>query len=352
MTATAPPATGVRTPWEELPQTVRDTVAELLGRPVVEAVTQPGGFSPGVAARVRTEAGRRAFVKAVSGETNPDSPEMHRREARNAAALPQGVPAPRLLGTYDDGTWVALVFEDVAGRQPHVPWDSGELDRTLGAVGELSRVLTPSPVDAPPVTEGLAEAFRGWQRMLDAGDNGEGLDPWTVRNLPALAELSAPWAEFASGNTLAHGDLRADNILLTGDTDDTDDSDGGDGSSSPGDVAPGDVGTANPHRPHRVFLVDWPHAQLAAPWFDLLLMLPCVRAQGGPDPEELFTAHPLGRGADPDGVTATLAALAGFFVGHSRKPSPPGLPTLRAFQRAQGEAALEWLRKRLGPDLP
>ncbi|MEV0221470.1 aminoglycoside phosphotransferase family protein [Streptomyces sp. NPDC050704] len=318
MTTTAPPATGVRTPWEGLPRAVRDAVAEVIGAPVVEAVTQTGGFSPGVAARVTTATGRRAFVKAVSAETNPHSPGLHRREARNAAALPAEVPAPRLLGTYDDGNWVALVFEDVEGRQPRVPWERGELGRVLGAVAELSRVLTPSPVDVPPVAEQLAGEFLGWRRMLDAGDRGEGLDPWTVRNLPRLAELAAPWGEFASGDTLAHGDLRADNILLT-------------------------------DSPARVLFVDWPHAQLAAPWFDLLVMLPCVRAQGGPDPEVLFTTHPLGRDADPDGVTSALAALAGYFVRHSRQPSPPGLSTLRAFQRAQGEAALAWLRKRLGP---
>jgi hypothetical protein len=29
-------------------------------------------------------------------------------------------------------------------------------------------------------------------------------------------------------------------------------------------------------------------------------------------------------------------------------PDPPGLPTLRAFQTAQGTHALRWLRQRLG----
>ena len=81
-------------------------------------------------------------------------------------------------------------------------------------------------------------------------------------------------------------------------------------------------------------------------------MLPCVRAQGGPDPEVLFGAHPLGRDANPEGVTSALAALAGYFVQQSRQPAPPGLPTLRAFQGAQGDAAVAWLRRRLGPDLP
>ncbi|MBK6019486.1 phosphotransferase [Streptomyces sp. MBT53] len=314
----APPAVGVRTPWEDLPAHVHDAVARLLGSVVTRAVTQVGGFSPGTAARVRTVDGTRAFVKAVSGEVNPDSPGLHRMEARNAEALPVTVPAPRLLGTYDDGTWVVLVFEEVVGRQPHVPWREAELARVLRAVEELGRGLTPSPVVAPTVAESLGGAFGGWRRLLDGdvGDVDGRLDPWTVAHLAELDQLAAPWAESAAGDTLAHSDLRADNMLLT--------DDGG------------------------VVFVDWPHAVLAAPWFDLLVMLPCVRAQGGPDPEELFSRHPLAEGADPAGVTATLAGLAGFFVERSLRPPPPGLPTLRAFQRAQGDAALDWLRTRWG----
>jgi hypothetical protein len=314
MTLTAPPAGGVRTPWEHLPVHVRGAVANVLGAPVIDAATQRGGFSPGVAARVRLADGRRAFVKAVSAEANPDSPDMHRTEARNAAALPETIAAPRLLGSYDDGTWVALVYEDIVGHQPHVPWREDEFHRVLEAVNDLAHALSPSPVEAPTVAEREADAFRGWELLIAAGDTHT-LDPWARRHLHDLAELAAPWADFAAGDTLAHGDLRADNMLLTAD--------------------------------ERVVFVDWPHASLAAPWFDLLVMLPCVRAQGGPDPEEVFTSHPLGRDADPRGVTSVLAALAGFFVQQARRPAPPGLPTVRAFQYAQGEAALEWLRKRL-----
>ncbi|MEU6124297.1 phosphotransferase [Streptomyces sp. NPDC047123] len=322
MNPTAPPATGVRTPWGDLPAHVREGVESALGAAVADAVTQRGGFSPGTAARVRLADGRRAFVKAVGSAANPQSPALHRAEARNAAALPDSVPAPRLLASYDDGTWVALVFEDVDGRQPHVPWHADELGRVLAAVDALARVLTPAPVEAPPVGEAVAGMFRGWERLAASGARDEErLDPWARRHLPALAELAAPWADFAGGDTLAHGDLRADNMLLT--------ADGG-----------------------RVVFVDWPHAVRAAPWFDLVLMLPCVRAQGGPDPQDVFLAQPAAREADPRGVTATLAGFAGYLVRHSLRPDPPGLPTLRAFQAAQGAAALEWLRRRLGPALP
>ncbi|MFD9485368.1 phosphotransferase family protein [Streptomyces sp. NPDC059991] len=324
MNISAPPATGVRTDWGQVPEHVRCGLEARLGAPVTDAVTQRGGFSPGVAARVRLADGRRAFVKAVSAEANPGSPVLHRAEARVSAALPLGVPAPRLLATHDDATWVALAFEDVDGRQPHVPWRADELSRVLHAVGELAHTLTPAPLDVRSVVESEAESFRGWEQLLDGDGDSESrrdrLDPWVQRNLAALADLAAPWGESASGDTLAHGDLRADNMLLTADG--------------------------------RVVFVDWPHAVRAAPWFDLLLMLPCVRAQGGPDPDELFTAHPVGRDAEPEGVTATLAGLAGYFVRQSLRSAPPGLPTLRAFQAAQGAAALEWLRTRLGSRLP
>jgi aminoglycoside phosphotransferase len=315
---TAPPATGVRLEWQALPDAVRASVeADILGSRVVEATPQPGGFSPGVAARLKCADGTRAFVKAVSADANPHTPELHRREARNTAALPPGVPAPRLLGTYDDGHWVVLVLEDVEGVQPRVPWQRDELDRVLAALADLSAGLTPAPYDAPRTEDADARTFRGWRQRLESGET-DGLDPWVAANLTRLVELAEPWAGFVHGDTLCHGDLRADNILLT--------ADGG------------------------AVFVDWPHAVRAVAWFELLVMLPSVAAQGGGDPEELFAAHPSTADADPAGVTCVLAALTGYFVHHSLLPAPPGLPTLRPFQAAQGAVAVAWLRRRLGEE--
>src|SRR5690242_11194953 len=89
----APPACGVRTPWEAVPASVREAVQGSLGARVLGAETQRSGFSPGVAARLRLADGRRAFVKAVSGALNPESPGIHRDEIRIARALPASVPA-------------------------------------------------------------------------------------------------------------------------------------------------------------------------------------------------------------------------------------------------------------------
>lgn len=87
----------MRLPWPAIPAELRDTVESHLGDRVAEAIAQPGGFSPGVA----LAGGGRAFVKAVGPEPNPETADMHRAEARIAASLPGGVPAPRLLDSFE-----------------------------------------------------------------------------------------------------------------------------------------------------------------------------------------------------------------------------------------------------------
>ncbi len=126
---------------------MRAAVEAWLGSPVVSAASQYAGFSPGVAARLRAADGRRVFAKAAGPEPNPLTPTVHRREARVAAALPEETPVPRLLWSHDEGEggWIVLVFEDVEGRNPTVPWRAEEVDETLEALAALSELLTPSP---------------------------------------------------------------------------------------------------------------------------------------------------------------------------------------------------------------
>lgn len=308
-----PPAEGARLAWESLPASVRAAIEDRLGSAVASALTRPGGFSPGVAARLELADGRVVFAKAIGPEPNPDSPEFHRREARVAAALPSETPAPRLLFADDEEGWVTLVFEHVDGREPELPWREGELERVLAALTDLAEALTPPPLEAPPVAEALDELFHGW-RTLASGDTA-GIDPWAAERLDELAALEAGWADAAAGSTLLHCDIRADNILLA---------------------------------PDRVVFVDWPHACVGAAWVDLVALLPSVAMQGGPPPWEVFEAHPLGRDVPPERLLPVVAALAGFFVERSIQSPPPGLPTLREFQRAQGIEALAWLRRSLG----
>jgi hypothetical protein len=304
-----PPARGERQPWEAVPEAVRRTIEQRLGSSVASATTRPGGFSPGAAVRLELADGRRFFAKAVGPAPNPDSPDFHRREARFAVALPPTTPAPEFLFTVEHGEWVALVFEDVEGHEPRLPWREDELDRVLGALTDLSRALTPAPIEAPAVVEALDDLFDGW-RTLESH-----VDDWAAAHLDDLRTLEARWAEAAVGETLLHCDMRADNILLT---------------------------------PDRVVFVDWPHACIGAAWIDLLAFLPSVAMQGGPPPWQVFESHPVGRDVPPGRLQPVLAALAGFFLQRSTLPPQPGLSTLRDFQRGQGVHALAWLRRSLG----
>jgi aminoglycoside phosphotransferase (APT) family kinase protein len=312
-----------RLPWEQVPAPLRAAAEHRLGGAVTAAVTQPGGYSPGAAARLELDTGRRAFAKAVGPELNPDSPGIYRAEARIAAALPAAAWAPEFLGVIDSGGWVLLLFEDIDGAPPAVPWRPRELARVLAAMADLAAALTPAPLAAPAIAELHGASFTGWRQLAaehqaaghQAAQGQADLDPWARAHLAALAQLEAGWADAAAGGSLVHADLRSDNILLTAD---------------------------------RVVFVDWPWACRAAPWFDLVGMLPSITLEGGPPPGEVLAAHPVTRDADPEAVTAVVAALAGYFICQSRRPGPPGLPTLRAFQAAQGQVALDWLRARTG----
>ncbi len=313
MTTPTGPAAGVHLPWARVPETVRAWVAGLGGGPPHSVRDLTGGFSPGATA-VLEWPGRAVFVKAVGAELNPDSPHLHRREAVVSAALPQSHLFPRLFDVYDDGAWVALAFEAIGGRPPRHPWDRGELAAAAEALVALHDALTPSPMPTlEPASERLRDIFGAWSELAPAETVPAGLDPWAARHLDRLAEVEAGWPEASEGETLLHCDVRSDNLLF---------------------------------EPRGVVFVDWPHAAVGAPVLDVVIWAPSVALEGGPEPDELLALHPAARRADPDAVSALLAAVSGFFVSHSLRPPPPGLPTLRPFQAAQGEVALAWLRRR------
>ncbi|HEV2477954.1 MAG TPA: phosphotransferase [Candidatus Dormibacteraeota bacterium] len=294
---------------------MRAAFEERLGARVIEAVTQPQGFSPGLAARLRLDDGRRVFLKAVSEKANPDTPDIHRREARILAALPATAPIARLLWSHDEMGWVALCLEDVDGRHPHDPWTDHDLDLVIARVEKMSRDLTPSPIK---VDDSVPAFFRrtinGWGIALERRETR--LDSWALRNLDRLTELERRAPGVVDGDALVHCDVRADNLLIAGD---------------------------------RVYVLDWPWARIGAAWVDLVAMAPSVTMQGGPEPEQFLARLDL-QGVRPEAIDAVVASLAGYFVVRALEPPPQGIPTVRAFQAAQGRVAIAWLRERTGWD--
>lgn len=316
---TAQQASANRIGWGDLPQHLREAFTNAMGATVSAEQRQTGGFSPGLASRLTLADGRRVFLKAISGDRDPHAPALYRREAHVMEHLPKSAPAPRLHWTHDDGTWVALALDDIDGRSPTQPWTADELDRVLAALAALADDLTPAPADALPITEDLADNFSSWRRLATgqtADSTGE-LPAWAYEDLGQLAELEDHWASAATGRTLAHTDLRADNILLT---------------------------------PSRVMIVDWPYAVTTTPWMDVLMFLPSVAAFSNIDPEQIWRSYRHARTVPDDDVNAVLAAITGDYLTQSLRPAPPNIPGLRAHQRAKGEAALHWLRTRIPLD--
>ncbi len=296
-----------------MPAAVRSWAAGVGGGPPEVVRDLPGGFSPG-ATSILEWPDRAIFVKAVGAEFNPESPFMHRREALISAALPRSCHFPRLLDSYDDGDWVGLAFDAIVGRPPRHPWDPQELEVVAGGLSTIHAELTPSPLPSLEQLDVYAgEMFGGWADLASMASAPASLDGWARQHLTVLADVEAHWPEACAGSTLVHGDVRSDNVLL------------------------GDDG---------VVFVDWPHGAVGNPAFDVVAWAPSVVLEGGPDPESLLSEYGPSRPADPDVITTLLAAICGFFVSRSLRPPPPGLPTLRAFQAAQGEVALAWLRRR------
>jgi aminoglycoside phosphotransferase (APT) family kinase protein len=299
--------------WDDVPAHIQDTIAAAAGAPVTAAESKEGGFSPALASVLSLADGRHLFAKASNLARSTFAVDAIRSEARVLAALPSNVPAPRLLFSYDDGDWAILLTEAIHGHNPRQPWLPDELRRFLNAFTVLADTLTPSPADAVELACDT-DFSHNWRSLAADPAAAVRLAPGIAALIDRLAILEDPWAAAVSGTSQMHGDLRSDNFLLTAD------------------------GFA---------VVDWPSVCLGAPWLDLLFAIPSVAMHGGGDPDTIWSAHPLSRAAEPEAVNTAITGLAGFFLYRSIQPPIPLLPTIRDFQRVQGEIALHWLRGRL-----
>ena len=305
-----------RISWSQLPDHVREAVEDILGSPVVEAHGQQGGFSPGTADRVLTADGRTAFVNAVGSSLNAVAPRLHRDEAKISALLPRTLPVPKYLGSYEDRGWVALVLEDIPGSHPTTPWTRIELERVLDSLHAVGSHPVPSTLaHLPALHTEVAAEFTGWDRI--GTDLPANLDPWIAAHLPRLQGSAHAGLSCLEGQSLVHSDIRSDNLLLT---------------------------------EEGAYLIDWPWACIGVPWFDALSVLINVRLHDAAfDVASVLGAHPVFVGLPAESIDGFLAGMAGYFIDSARQPAPLGLPTLRNFQQAQGEAAIDWLRERWEP---
>jgi hypothetical protein len=308
MPATARPILGhtaVRPSWDTMPAGLRDGIARRLGSSVEHAESQAGGFTPGLAARLRLADGGSAFVKAVAAD-HPVAPS-YRHEAGVAALLPPAVPAPALRWHADIAGWAVLAFDDVQGRHPDFVPPAADLPAVTGAVTAAQAKV----IGLPAAGAHRAGWLHGWTALAAAGP-ADALHPWAAAHLSELADVETAWLPHADGDTLTHGDLRPDNILITADG---------------------------------AMLIDWAHATAGAPWLDLAdLAVQLIIAGHHPaDAERHLVGLPAWHAAPPVAITGYAAALAGYWTRSAAQPSPPGVPNLRAYQSHAASTAIGWL---------
>ncbi len=312
---TAPRAVGVRIGYAAVPQAVRAWVDEALGSPVVATAEQVGGMSPGCATRVTCADGTRAFVKAVGAELNPDTPVLFRREVAVLGHLGSHELWARLLASYDDGAWVALVIEDVEGRHPDFS-DDGELEAVLTGTDRLSAVLQDRAV--PPTVDliDVSGAFRTWASTLA-----------TLADAPAEAPVPAwlrsdphRWADVLLDHAarpmphVAHWDVRVDNLLRRPDG--------------------------------RTVFVDWGMAARGPAWVDPLL----ARLERVEDAwfDASTGASPALAAAGDEAVTAFLAGFGAHLAVRSVVAVDVNLPTLNDFRITESRRMLGAVARRTG----
>lgn len=303
--------TAQRLEWLHLPPALRAVVEGHLGTPVVSAVSQTAGFTPGFASVLLGEDGSRHFVKAASVTAQRPFAASYREEAQRLATLPAGVPAPRLRWTHgvdEPADWVAIGIEHVAGRAVQRPWTDADLAASLTMLGTVAEQLTPPPAGAALAT--FADEFAAWPAHWDYARS-----TFVLPHGEEAAALAARLAEVTAGDTVLHTDVRDDNILVRPD------------------------GSA--------VLCDWNWPVVGAAWIDPLMLLVGPRGDGL-DVDAVLATHPAFAGLDPEAVDVVLALVTGYFLKACDDPVPPTSPYLREHQRWQADVVWDWLCERRG----
>lgn len=314
-----PRAVGRRAAYATLPPLVHAWVEDELGAPVVQALTQVGGMSPGPAARLRLDDGRRAFVKAVSPEPNARTPELFRHEIAVLRSLPPADYRPALLAAYDDGEWVALLLDDVEGRHPDLD-DPADADAVRGVVRAQARSLSDAAGSIPVATEDMAARVRRWHDLVAGATEHEAaraaLPAWWHRDEPALLARIAALADRISVAAWCHLDVRDDNLLIRPDG--------------------------------RAVILDWGMSCPGPSWLDELVL--DLHVVDRPELDASVAERPAYDDTDDIerdttdmvlGIGASLAVMA-------EVAQQPGLPWLTEFRRRESRRVLAGARRRLG----
>lgn len=304
-----------RTKWDKLPEFVRNSVEHAVGAKVRRARDQVGGFSPGFATRLEFSDGRRFFGKGTDAKTNAATHSLLCGEANVMIGMDDAInrgnlPIPRLRQAFSSGSWAILLFDDIDGQSPTSATSHEFLEDLGTTLARIHRDLSPVDAELPSAADKLADAFHGWHRVAESGNEGR-LAPWLAMRFDELLQLEREWGDGLPSDAVLHTDLRLDNLVVT---------------------------------PMQIYIVDWAHACLGPAWLDIALMAPSIRARGGPPPADLLRQWCQSRPPQQQ-LTAAVAAMTGYLVANTLSEPAVGLSNALASWQAQAPEAVRWLRE-------
>jgi phosphotransferase family enzyme len=270
---------------------LQSRIERLLGAKIEAWRRIEGGYTPALRLLCRT-AGGAFFVKVG---TTPLTSQMLRREIRNYTLI-RGDFIPQLVGWEDDAGAPILIIEDLSAACWPPSWDERKVALVLAQIDAMHN--TQAPLE--PFAQAHPTFGSYWQSVASdpapflSLNLADGL--WLEAALPLL--IAAENACSTEGGSLAHWDLRSDNMCLTA---------------------------------SRAIFVDWNLACLSNPKLDLGFWLPSLAYEGGPEPEVILPHAP-----------EVAALVAGFFASRAGLPGISDAPRVRLVQRQQLSTALPW----------
>jgi hypothetical protein len=274
-------------------------IERMLGTTVESLRRVEGGYTP--ALRLVCSTAKASFFVKVGA--TPLTAEFLRREIQVYNTI-RGDFMPELVAWEDHASEPVLIIEDLSAHYWPSPWDARQIDLVLAQVDAMHHTKAAlEPYGGLHGNEGA-----GWQAVADDPTPFLSLGMAEARWLETALPLLVPYEAMCSteGDSLAHWDLRSDNICLT---------------------------------ESRAVFVDWNLACLSNPKLDLGFWLPSLTCEGGPEPETILPDAP-----------EVAAWVSGFFAARAGLPQISDAPRVRLIQRQQLETALPWAIRAL--DLP
>jgi hypothetical protein len=325
--------------WADVPASVRGSIEDIVGAPVVDASVAWGGYGPSATFLLTAEGGRRFFCKG----THPGYTEQGVAAFTREAELYKGLPelsrfGPGFHGAVEDGEWHLMVLDIVEGGPAVPPWTVKAFRAAIGTVARFhadlpegsSKVLLEA--EAAPLSEDLYRPKLGWGSLAKSEAAKQAFTglfavprrarQWLDQYVAELAGFEGEAWHIDGRRSWVHHDLRSDNMVFAAEED--------------------------------VRLVDWPFLAYGPVVMDLAFFLPSVQAEGGPPPEIGIGLYEMESGAQFDKweLSVAVATVAGYFAARADLEDVPALPRLRWIQRRQLFPALGWISRLLKIDPP